>query len=251
MARYTLIQVVQDVQNTLEVERDDTIGETTLGDDIVLHIRNVYEDFVSYGQFRRFEYAGRLVSDSNPSRPTKLNLPTNTVGVSDLKYRRLDASGKKVWGDVKYLTPNEFLHFVQSRDNTATNIQTTLTEDNVELFIRRDQAPQYWTSFDERYIYCDAFDSTQDSTLQEIKTLCTLEKAAVFVASDTFDFQPLPTHAFPAFLARCRAKCADVYGNGASEFDVQEATRGLALLRTTQEIVHENTKTLKKYGRRR
>lgn len=97
--------------------------------------------------------------------------------------------------DIKILTNQDFLHMVNQFNPSQTDVGSfTLSvtsnasgeASNFTFYYKNDTQPRYCTILQNYYIIFDAYDSTQDTTLQASKTMCLAWVVPVFTMTDTF-----------------------------------------------------------------
>src|SRR5690606_26559721 len=74
------------------------------------------------------------------------------------------------------------------------------------LIIGKTAAPQYWTSFDDKYIVFDSYDTGVEATLQSSKSIVYAEFRPNFILDD--DFIPvLPDNLTNTLYIQCLNRC--------------------------------------------
>ena len=104
------------------------------------------------------------------------------------------------------MTPQNFLDILNSRDSTTSSVTTVASTSGVSLLVRNDVNPTYWTSFDDDYVVCDAFDSTIDATLQKSKTEGYGKVEPTFAIADG-TYPDMDVDLFPLLLSTSKAIC--------------------------------------------
>lgn len=147
------------------------------------------------------------------------------IGLQDIhwiKYNKIQ-SGETVarYSDIKYLSPKDFIDLVLSRDNSLSTVDEVsmpmrgdLYGSGVQqgkLFIENDTAPTYWTSFDDRFVIMDSYDSDVDTNrLLETKALlfARISSPQTDWSSTDDDYIPnLDETLFPFLLAEAKSLC--------------------------------------------
>lgn len=192
MAR-TLLDIVQGILEKIDSDEVSSISDTSESLQVAGLVRQVFYDIVEEYDVPSFRKLDSLESVSDVLKPTHLRLPDNVREIHWWKYNVKESpSDPDSYRQMTYLTPEAFVELCNARDSTdSTNHQVVAITNNVDLVIHKLQAPMYWTTFDQEYVVCDAFDSDIDSTLQESKTQAYLEYGPTFTLSDSFE-PPLP-----------------------------------------------------------
>lgn len=249
MAKLTLLQIVQSVLNATEGDEVNTISGVAEAESIALVAKEVYEELMAGSEWPHLNILGELESLSDVTRPMVLKIPELLSSIEDIKYDITTTSDTDTKiKDIYFRETYEFLTIVHSRNTSESNI-STYNVNGVPLFIKTDEAPTYWTTFDDELIIFDSFDSAEDTTLQSSKSIVLATKETVWVSSDGF-IPDLPSKHFPAYLARVKAKCFNYQKQEDSKFDIEEARRGKSRQKRRQ---YRSEETIRRpsYGRSR
>ena len=158
MTKRTILKLVQDLGEGINSDEIDSLGETAE----VVRIENILKQTVSEILDRKtWEFMKDKVRqlDDRALSSTQLNtllIPSDVTLIKCLKYK--DDNGK--FYEVTYLQACDFIAKLQSRTSTQDDIDIITNSDGVELLVKNDIVPQYWTSFDEETITFDAYNLT-------------------------------------------------------------------------------------------
>jgi hypothetical protein len=150
----TILKLVQDLGEGINTDEIDTLDET----EEVVRIQNILEQTVKEILDRKtWEFMKDKVRQLDVrTDATQLNtllIPDDVILIKCLRYK--DDQGK--FYNVTYLQACDFIKKIQSRTSTDTDIDIITNSDGVELLVRNDIVPRYWTSFDEETITFDAY----------------------------------------------------------------------------------------------
>ena len=95
--------------------------------------------------------------------------------------------------------PDEFLRYISVRNQNNDNVSVITDFGGSKLLIINDQAPKYWTTFDDQYIVTDSYDKNVDDVLKKSKTQCLGYVNPTWTHDDEF-IPDLPAEAFPALI---------------------------------------------------
>jgi hypothetical protein len=112
---------------------------------------------------------------------------------------------KKKYTNIEYLQPDHFLHKTNQEDSSSDNVITVVDTGGIDLLIRKDRAPTYYTSFDDENLVFDAYDSEVDSSLQASKIQSQAYVVPEWTSSDTF-IPDLPDDAFTALVEEAKSR---------------------------------------------
>lgn len=140
----------------------------------------------------------KFTASADDLYPVHVQLPANVKRMLFVNYNKAKAgSTKKEYRPVTYLEPDDFIRRQNQLDSSKEYIDVILDYTGVELLIRNDQAPTYYTSFDDNNIVFDSYDNQVDSTIQNSKIQAMAYVLPKWEQRD--DYIPdFPEEAFPA-----------------------------------------------------
>lgn len=248
--RLTLLQVVQRVLDALGSDSVSSINDTVEALRIAEEARVTYYELMSRDEWPHLIQAKQLSGLGDTDHPNYLEIPENVSRITELKYETTeDGETQREFNTLCYMNPQEFLHYVHQRNSDEDNVETIQDFSEIDLFIINDQPPMYYTSFDDKYIITDSYDSDVEATLQTTKNVVFAKIIPDWTQDD--DFVPdMPDQMFDTYLAEVTSACFTYLKQSASPKDEMRARRGLAKLRRMAAKVDEkNTKA--RYGRKR
>jgi len=205
MAKQTLLEVVQSALTSISGDDVNSINDTEEALQIARLARDLYYVFANTHEWPHLKKLRRLDSGGDVNRPSHLLIPEEVQEIEELRYEsRGGVSEPLKYKELTYLYPDEFLNVVMSRDSTATAVDTITDFDNTPLLVYNNVPPTYWTSFDDEYVVCDAYDSALESSLQSSKTQAFVWEEPSFTLTDSHEMD-LPAKEFPHFLAELKA----------------------------------------------
>jgi len=225
MAKKTLLKIVQDILNDLDSDEVNSINDTVESMQIAQIVQSCYEELSTNRNWPHQKRVMQLDASGTLSRPNYLKIPSEVKELLQFKYEKSKVDETKLqYLDVKFIYPDEFLQLTYARDSSADNVQTVLDNSGVSLLIYNDKAPEYWTTFDDEWIVCDAYDLEVDSTLKKSKTQIVCYKELDFSLTD--DFIPeMPSEAFPLLVEEAKSTAFLVLKQMANQKAEQKAGR--------------------------
>jgi len=213
MAKKTLLQLVQNVLNAMDSDPVNSISDTVESLQVAEFVREAFEDLMSQREWSFLRTYSQLTGLGDVNNPTTMQIPDNVNLVYWIKYNK---------SDLIFLDPKDFTDLLDGRntDNDNVNANGIIT----------DQMPQYWTSYDDKYIVMDAIDLSEESTLTSSKSQMYGVKVPVFTMADNFT-PDLPEKFFPTLLESAKSTaflCLKQQANAQSE---RKAQRGRVMLR--------------------
>ncbi len=205
MTQYTLLEIVQDILSDMDSDIVNSISDTDESEQVARIVRTAYENITTTIDIPTEELITTLIGLSNTSKPNYLQIPTDIGHIHWLKYdKKTTVDTDTQYSEVIYLSPKTFHDQISVRDESATNVDAITDFNGTKLLIVNDVAPTYWTSFDDKYIVFDSYDSSVDTTLQQSKTLVSTTKVKTFTLTDSF-VPDLPDTYFPWLKAEAKA----------------------------------------------
>lgn len=205
MAKFTLLEMVQDVLNDLDSDEVNSINDTIESQQVAQIIKTSYYAMLSNRNWPHTRRVTQLDAANDLTKPNYLKIPSNWKEMENFKYDKAKFGATSIdTRDVIYKNPDDFLRYVSFRNSGNSNVRTVSDFSGVKLLIVNDAAPTYWTSFDDQYIVTDSYDSAVDTTLQKNKTQCLAYVEPSWSVSDTF-IPDLPTEAFIALVEEAKS----------------------------------------------
>lgn len=187
--KYTLLELTQAVLSSMDADEVTTINDTIESQQVAKIIRTVYYDIVSPSDLP--EHFGLFtLTESSTSTPTVFTRPTDVDYLNWVKYDcRAITDTTAVWREIYPVEPEEFIQRSHSLDLSATTTSSFTTTSfgyTATVYIKNDEAPSYWTSFDDNKMVFNSYDSAVETFLRGTKTLCYGKLLKSFTLSDSF-----------------------------------------------------------------
>ncbi len=222
--KLTLLEIVQDILNDMDGDVVNAIADTIEAQQVAQIVKTTYLEMMANRNWPHLHTGFALESGLDTAYPTSLTLPENIKELKWVKYnKRTSTDTKDKYEKVDYLQPEDFFNICANRDSSASNVQIVILS-GVSLNVRNDQAPQYWTTFDDNTIVMDSFDSDVDTVLQESKNACWGVKTPTWSHLDDA-YPDLPAEAFPALLEEAKSTAFYALRQTANEKAEQKAVR--------------------------
>lgn len=200
----TLIEIVQDILSDMGSDEVNSISDTVESSQVAQIVRTTYENMMANRNWPHQKKLAKLLASGNSSLPTHMRLDDDVKEIISVKYNCIrSGETRKVYRDIKYIEPDDFLRVLYNRDNTASNVDVIVDPTGVELFIKNDSYPTYLTSFDDVTLVFDSYDSDVESTLQESKVQVLAYVIPTWTHEDMYT-PDLPSEAFPALIEEAK-----------------------------------------------
>jgi hypothetical protein len=191
----------------MDSDEVNSIADTPESLQVAQIVKSVYEELMANKNWPHLRTLFTLNASGDSNKPTHMKSPDDLKELELLKYNKIKTGETKArYQDVIFLHPDEFLIKLNNRNSDHDDVDVISDFSGVELLIKTEKAPEYWTSFDDEWLVFDSYDSTVDATLQSSKTQLLGFRWPVFTLSDEF-VPDLPQEAFPMLLAEAKSTC--------------------------------------------
>ncbi len=205
MAKMTLLEMTQNILSAMDSDEVNDIADTAESEQVAEVIKETYFLMVDDLQLPSKHTIVNLES-AVPAFPTKMRIPDGVSHISSIKYNAWTTGHTDAtYRDVIYETPIDFLNRMLVRAESATNIDK-YTDNGIVFLLRNDTAPTYWTSFNDKDIIFDSYDSDVETNLQASKTTVLAESGHSWVHSNSA-IPDLPENLFSLLLSEAKSTC--------------------------------------------
>ena len=226
MAKLTLLEIVNDIANDIDTDPVNSISDTVESDQIAQIVKTVYFELIANRNWPHLKRTIQLEASGDTSKPTHMKLPTLVKELVSISYNKLKSTEltRDRYIELCYLEPEHFLLKTNTRNVTETNITKVTDFGGAPIYIRNDEQPQWFTSFDDEYVVMDSYDSDIESTLQETNTQAIVYVEPVWTHSDSF-IPDFPSEAFPLLVEEAKSTAFVVIRQSANIKAEQKARR--------------------------
>jgi hypothetical protein len=228
--KMTLIEMVQDILSDMDSDEVNHIDDTIEAQQVAQIIKTCYYEMLGHRNWPHTRKLIQLEASGQLSLPNYLILPENLSELTYFKYdkAKIDAPDINIQ-DVTYKEQDDFLRYVSTRKSSNDNVETVTDPSGTRILVLNDQAPTYWTSFDDNYLVTDSYDKAVDDTLKKSKTQAQAYITPTWSRIDNF-VPDLPTEAFPAFLEEAKSTAFLALKQVSNQKAEQKAKRNQAWL---------------------
>lgn len=203
----SLLQLVQDILNDMDSDEVNSIDDTVEASQVAQIVRSTYEAMMSNRNWPHQKRLLTLTPSDDLAQPTHVTMQEDIKEMVSVRYNCAQADQTRLYyKPVMYLEPDDFLRYSNGRNTDDANIDVIYDSTDVPLLIRNDQAPRYFTSFNDNVLIFDAYDKAVDDTIQASKIQATAYIMLEWEHRD--DFIPnLPAEAFTALQEEAKSRC--------------------------------------------
>lgn len=249
--KLTLLEMTQSILSAMESDDVNDITDTEEALQVVQIIKDTYYELMFQAEWDHLKITKQLSGLGDSDYPTTFSIADSIDEIHSFKYDiREESSDALDYKTLIYKSPLAFTDIVLSRTSTDSNIDTvTVKDSSTSILIFNDRAPKYYTSFDENYITCDAYDSDLESTLQTSKTLAYCTVMPSFDDTDGTFVPVCPSKMFPLLLAEAKRSAFFYLKSQSNPIDDKRAFRGTSILKQDGNRAHER-RNRPRFGRR-
>lgn len=228
--KLTLIEMVQDILSDLDSDEVNHLDDTIEAQQVAQILKTCFYEMLGHRNWPHTKKLIQLEASGSLARPNYLILPENLQELTYFKYdkSKIDSLNIDI-KDVIYKEPDDFLRYVSGRRSSSDNVETIVDPSGTKILTLNDQAPSYWTSFDDNYLVTDSYDKSVDDTLKKSKTQAQAYIIPTWSRMDNF-VPDLPAEAFPAFLEEAKSTAFVTIKQMANQKAEQKAKRQQAWL---------------------
>lgn len=229
MPQMTLLEVVQNVLSAMDSDEVQSFTDTVESEQVAMEAKRIFYEFSNRIGLESQENLIQLEGLSDPQHPNYLKLPEGTSEILEVKYdNRKDVNDPHFnYEPIRYLDRKSFLDMTTRfmKDTDDTKYDTIIDFTGVKLCICKTRNPCYVTSFDDKHLVFDSYNSNIDTTLHQQKAMCYGRIEPIFKMEDNFVI-PLDSRATMAYLAEVVSSCfVNIKQQGNSK-EEQRARRG-------------------------
>ena len=250
--RYTLIEMVQRILESMDSDEVSDISGTPESLAVANIIKECYYNIISGLDLPEHKGIFQLDASGDSSKPVQMSLPSNALDILTLQYN-INTVADPNWSPIQYKTLDEFFPIISSNDLTDTSVGSmvnTINGGNFTFKYRKDRAPSYYTSTDDRTIVFDSYDSDVDTTLQKVKTLCYGGILPTFEMSNSY-IPDLDARQFQLLLQDSKAQAFIELKQVPNPTAERKARKNEILAQRTKDAVDTRTalEKIRRYGR--
>lgn len=184
--------MVQRVLESVDGQMVESISDTREAMQVANIIKECYEHLLYTRDIKAKSNLVQLHSMSDTTHPTLFTINNDIEQITLFKY--FDKSNDR-YVDLTWMDPEQFVDMCLDRNPTKDNVMSVKDDaSGVRYNVYTDRCPQYFTSFDDLHIVCDAFNSQDSHTLLEEYTTVYGYKQPEFKLEDTFVPDLAPQH---------------------------------------------------------
>lgn len=172
--KYTLLRMVQLILMSLDSDDVSSYDETDESLQVANIIETAYNDIISDITLPENKGTFELTPSGSSSLPVVMYKPDHVTSLDWLKYNHADSGDAPNYTLLKYMEPIAFFdmtHRYNTDDPNVSSSQLTIKGDTSEIIYRTDRYPQFYTVLQDNTLVFESYDSSEESTLQNDKSM--------------------------------------------------------------------------------
>lgn len=200
----TLLEITQEILSDMTSDEVNSITDTVEAEEVARIVVATFRNMSDNRNWAHQKTTAQLTGQGDTDKPTHFTVASNIKQIESVRYNKIvDGETRKQYKEIYWKEPDDFLRYVNKRNNDESNIEVVTDTGGIELLIRNDIAPTYYTSFNDDEVVMDSYDEDVDSTLQTSKTQIICYKTPTTSFDD--DWTPdLPEEAFSGLIERAK-----------------------------------------------
>lgn len=248
--KYTLLEIVQEILSDMDSDEVNSIDDTVESQQVASIVRSAYMAIMSNRNWAHSRKLVNLVNSTTPAQPTHMYLESPIKEMVYVNYNcvKPDQPSRRIYHTMKWLEPDAFLRRQNALNSDLSNVDVIQDPTGIELLIRNDKNPEYFTSFDDNALVFDSYLASVDGTIQSSKVQACAYVMPTWTHLD--DAVPdLPDEAFTLLIEEAKSRAMLRLKQVADQKSEQEARRQNQWLSRKQWRVNGGVK-YPDYGRR-
>ncbi len=243
-----LLDMVQEILSDMDSDEVNSIDDTIESEQVATILKSTFFAMMANRDWPHTRQTIQISAIGDSTKPTHMKLQDGIKSICFINYNKVQfGDTRKKYEKIKYLEPDQFIFKTNLENSDSEEVSIVTDFGGIELLVRNDRAPTYYTSFDDEHIVFDSYDSQVDSTLREAKVQAQAYVTPSWSSVDNF-IPDLPEMAFPALVEEAKSRAALKLKQVVDQKAEQEAARQNRWLSRNARRVHAGIK-YPSYGR--
>jgi len=225
MAKLSILDMVQDILNDIDSDEVNSIDDTVEAAQVAQIVKSTYFAMMSNRNWPHLRRAVHLVPTTDLAQPTHMYVKESIKELVFINYDcRKTVDDRSSFKKMQWREPDEFLQIINAYNEFNDNVDKVQDSSGIDLFIMNDRAPTVYTSFDDRTLVFNAYNSNREANLESTFIQAMAYVMPHWIPAD--DHIPdLPEEAFTALLEEAKSRAALKLRQAPDQKAEQEAGR--------------------------
>lgn len=174
----------------MDSDEVNSINDTTESQQVALLVRTAYLDMKNRANLPEHHSLITLDASGDANKPVIMYLPNTVQNMTWLKYNICSLNDPEInMRTLEFLPLKEYLDLMyqlNTEEDDVESFQHTIGSDVFTILYKNNNAPEFYTTFDDFTVLFNSYDSGVDTTLQKSKTLAAATMIIPFSMEDSF-----------------------------------------------------------------
>lgn len=204
--KYTLLEITQEILSDMDSDNVNSIFDTFESEQVAQIVKSTFFSIISTRDWPHLKKLVSLVPSGSLSLPTHMSIEDGVTRLISINYNCAKPNDtRRYYRPVEWREPDHFLQITNAQNTDTDFVDIIVDPSGIELLIRNNQNPAYFTSFDDKTLVFNSYDSEVDDTLQESKVQAQAYVMPGWEMTDTF-VPDLPSEAFIALVEEAKSR---------------------------------------------
>jgi uncharacterized protein with NAD-binding domain and iron-sulfur cluster len=186
----------------------NSIDDTEESMQVAQIVRSTYNAMMSNRNWAHTRHPIQLVPTANLAQPTHVTVPDKIKELYFINYNIAKAGDEQVsFVPMKWKEPDEFLQLTNYYNTSEDNVTTVVDDSGVSFQIMNDTAPSFYTSFDDRTLVFNSYDSAVESNITANRMQSMAYMMPDFIVQNSA-IPNLPDDAFALLVESAKSKAS-------------------------------------------
>lgn len=206
--KYSLLDMVQEILNDMDGDEVNSIDDTVEATQVASIVKSTYFAMMSSRNWPHLRKSIQLIPTTNLAQPTHMYVKEDIKELDFINYdTRKTGETRAKYLEMKWREPEDFLRITNAYNIDADNVQSVVDDSQLDLQVMNDRAPTLYTSFDDKTLIFNAYDSERESNIQSTFVQSMAYIMPSWTGGD--DFIPdLPDEAFSALIEETKSRAS-------------------------------------------
>lgn len=239
MAKMTKLEMVQNILSSMDSDNVNSISDTEEASQVEKILEETYYALLARRHWEFNKKTVQLDGVGDTTKPTKLQIPSNVNRIDCFRYKVTDSTEAPQWKTLRYVKPCDFIRMVQTANPADADVENTTNDEGIEMYIKNNVDPSYWTSFDDEYIYLNSWDNNITSTVTQARTSVEAQVEPAWPNTDG-GTPEMPNQMFTVLLNEAKSICHLELRQQPHQKAEQTARRQYVIMREQEPRVKDN-----------
>ena len=228
--KYSLLDIVQDILNDIDSDEVNSIDDTVEATQVAQIVKSTYFAMMSTRNWPHLRKSIQLIPTTDLAQPTHVYVKDDIKELAFINYDTRETpyanpDGTRArWKRMEWREPEDFLRITNRYNEQEANIDVVHDDSGIDIQIMNDRSPTIYTSFDDRTLIFNSYDSVRESNIESTYIQAMAYVMPKWLPSD--DFIPdLPDEAFMALIEEAKSRASLKLRQVMDQKSEQEARR--------------------------